>query len=360
MTKINKISSKVSALFRIILKLTKKKADHKKLTRHIVDLNQKKSSIEIIKQSACCLKEIINYQLFAFAIKKGNHVDVWFDPKICKKSLEEIILKNFNLPDKNHLNYLNLTLHEKEQANTFNLKGLVSYGTSQENHYSKIYILPDNIMYTHHDEIAKLVLQSCSVALLKQMKIENLSNAAVIDPLTGCYNRREFENQLKKNIARAIRHKNDLSIFMFDLDHFKKVNDIFGHLAGDKVLREIALIVQKNMRKGDIFARYGGEEFIAILPETGKKKAMELAERLRIKVSNKMIEYDNNKIKVTASFGVARLNHNCTNMNILIKNADSMLYKAKVKGRNLVMPCLMKIVPPAAALPEEKHAMMIV
>jgi diguanylate cyclase (GGDEF)-like protein len=358
MTVINKILSKVSALFYMVLKVTRKKADHKKLTRHIVALNQKKSSIEIIKQSACCLKEIINYQLFAFAIKKGNQVDVWFDPKICKKLLEEIIFTDFNLLDKSHLNYLNphdVTLKPDDQADTFNLKGLVSYGSSQEDHYSKIYILPDNIMYTHHDTIAKLVLQSCSFALLKQMKIENLSNAAVMDPLTGCYNRREFENQLKKNIARAIRHKNDLSIFMFDLDHFKKINDTFGHLAGDEVLRKITLLVQENMRKGDIFARYGGEEFIAILPETGKMKAMELAERLRIKISNKMIEYDKNKIKVTASFGVSRLNHNCTDMNSLIKNVDNMLYKAKLKGRNLVMPCLMKVVPD---LPGEKYAMM--
>ena len=194
----------------------------------------------------------------------------------------------------------------------------------------------------------------------EQLQLDT-KKVAFEDTLTGAATRLKFDETLKDLVNIASRFKEQkFTAIMIDIDNFKKVNDIFGHLAGDKVLREIALIVQKNMRKGDIFARYGGEEFIAILPETGKKKAMELAERLRIKVSNKMIEYDNNKIKVTASFGVARLNHNCTNMNILIKNADSMLYKAKVKGRNLVMPCLMKIVPPAAALPEEKHAMMIV
>ncbi|MCP4673609.1 MAG: GGDEF domain-containing protein, partial [Desulfobacula sp.] len=166
--------------------------------------------------------------------------------------------------------------------------------------------------------------------------------AAVIDPLTGCYNRREFVNQLKRNIAGASRHKNDLSLFIFDLDHFKKINDTYGHLAGDKVLQEISSLVQQNMRTDDIFARYGGEEFIAILPETDKIKAMELADRLRSKIAKKVITYNDDTIKITASFGVAQQDR-CADMEKIIHDADTMLYKAKLNGRNIVMPGLIRV-----------------
>ena len=129
---------------------------------------------------------------------------------------------------------------------------------------------------------------------------------------------------------------------MFDLDHFKAVNDTYGHLAGDKVLQEVAGIVKNNMRTGDILARYGGEEFIAILTETNKIKAMELADRLRIRISRKAIEHNGDIIKVTASFGVAQMDRRA-DMNKIIQDADTMLYKAKLNGRNTVMPGVFKI-----------------
>ena len=194
-----------------------------------------------------------------------------------------------------------------------------------------------------HDDFVNLILQVGSVALSRQIKIDSLKNRAVIDPLTGCYNRREFTRQLKRNIAGAVRHKNNLSMFMFDLDHFKKINDTYGHPAGDKVLQEISSLVQKNMRTDDIFARYGGEEFIAILPETNKFKAMELADRLRSKIAKKMITYNGDTIKITASFGVAQMDH-CADMEKFIQDADTMLYKAKLNGRNIVMPGLFKVI----------------
>ncbi len=348
---IQKISNRLSTPPGMVLSVVEKKTDYKKLCRHIVDLNQKKSPVEIIRQGIRCLKEVINCRVFAFAIKKDNRVDVWLDPSTCKEPLEKIIVKDFDLPDKNRLNYLNLAADES--GNTYDLKKLVSFGTGRE--HLKIYIIPENCMSSYHEDMVDLILQSCSFAIARQEKIDILSNAAAIDPLTGCYNRREFENQLKKNISGAMRYKTDLSIFMFDLDHFKKVNDEYGHLAGDEVLKDIASIVQSDMREGDIVARYGGEEFIAILPGASKFKAMELAERLRIKISNKATQYNNDKIHVTASFGVAQFDHECTDIKNLIKNADDMLYKAKVKGRNMVMPGLIKIVSPQIQ-PQMKHA----
>jgi diguanylate cyclase (GGDEF)-like protein len=340
---LNRISNRMAPLFSMIFKMAQRQTDHKKLTRHILALNKKQSTTQIINEVALCLKDIINYRLFAFVIKKEKGVDIWLDPRMYKKSLEDIILKDFSLKNKKDLNYLNHTFHLDEKEEKFNMNDLVFHELNEENCYSRIYMLPHKNTYSHHDEVVSLILQGCSEALSRQAEIENLTNAAAIDPLTGCYNRREFENQLKRNISGAIRHKNDLSVFMFDLDHFKKINDTYGHLAGDKVLQEVVSLMQKNMRTGDILARYGGEEFIAILPETGKIKAMELADRLRIKISKKIIVHNDDTIKVTASFGVSELNR-CADMTRIIQDADTMLYKAKLNGRNTVMPGLFKII----------------
>ncbi|MBU1342784.1 MAG: GGDEF domain-containing protein [Proteobacteria bacterium] len=352
---LSRLSSRMATMFSMVFKVAERQADHKKLTHHIVELNKKQSSIEIINEVALCLKDILNYRLFAFVVKKENGVDIWLDPRMYKKSLEDIILKDFCIENRESLNYLNHTFHPDEQEEKFNLSDLIFYELKEENCYSRIYMLPQEQMYSYHDEVVTLILQGCSSALSRQAKIENLKSAAVIDPLTGCYNRREFENQLKRNIAGASRHKNDLSVFMFDLDHFKTINDTYGHLAGDKVLQEVVLLVQKNMRTGDILARYGGEEFIAILPATNKAKAMELADRLRIKISNKQVVHNDDTIKVTASFGVSELDR-CADMTKIIQDADTMLYRAKLNGRNTVMPGVIKIVSNKESERRKKHS----
>ena len=327
----------------MIFNMVRKQADHKSLTRHVIALNKKQSAEQIINETAACLKNILNYRLFAFVTSKEDGVDIWLDPRMYKKSLEKIILEDFSLNNRKDLNYLNHTFHPDELEEKFNIDNLVFYEFKEENCYSKIYMLPRRRLFFNED-LVNLVLQACSAALSRQVKMENLKNAAAIDPLTGCYNRREFINQLKRNIAGAIRHKTNLSLFMFDLDHFKNINDTYGHPAGDKVLKEIASIVQKNMRTDDIFARYGGEEFIAILPETDKIKAMELADRLRNKIEKKIITYKANTIKITASFGVAQM-EKYADMEKIIQDADTMLYKAKLNGRNIVMPGLIKVIP---------------
>ncbi len=327
-----------------LLEAVVKRADHRALSRHIIELNHKKTILEIISQSACCLKEIIQYRLFAFAIKTQTQTTAWVDPEIYKDSLEKIICKDFNLSDKKDLN-LNL-IHNAAHINPKILQTnhTISYDLHLDDFYAKLYMIPGKTLRLYHDEIAKLVLKSATVALSRQIKIQNLSNAATIDPLTGCYNRREFENQLKKMIAGAIRHRVALSVFIFDLDHFKTINDAYGHPAGDAVLKNIASLIRNNMREGDILARYGGEEFIAILPRTDRDKAIELAERLRIKIQEYCIPYLDIKIKVCASFGVAQFNPKSDGIQTLVKTADDMLYKAKLAGRNMVMPGLMKII----------------
>lgn len=340
---LSRLSNKLTAFFSMMLRLAKHQADQKTLTHHIVEINKKQSSTEIISEVSRCMKELLNYRLFAFVVKKERTVDVWLDPRMYKNSIESIIQKDFHISNKNAITYLNHTFHPDEHEAFYDLDDLIYYEINEQNCFCRIYMLPDNSIKYQDEEAITLILQSCSSALSRQLKIESLKNAAVIDPLTGCYNRREFENQLRRTISSAVRHNNPLSIFMLDLDHFKKINDTHGHLAGDKVLKEISHLVKRNMRSGDVLTRYGGEEFIAILPETDRTKAIELADRLRSKIANWPIVYENTMINVTASFGVSQLEPN-TDLTKIINDADTMLYKAKLNGRNTVMPGVMKII----------------
>jgi diguanylate cyclase (GGDEF)-like protein len=342
---LQRLNNNLSGFFSILFSSAAKKAAiHNKLTRHIVTLNKKTASKEIINEVAICLKDILDYRLFAFVVKKKAGVDVWLDPRMYKKSLEDIILQDFNIRQEN-LNYLNHTFEPDDHEEKFSMRDLVSYELNEEHCYSRLYMLPQKSISPFHDEVVTLILQGSATALSKQIQMENLRDAAVVDSLTGCYNRREFENQINRHLAMASRHGHPLSLFMFDLDHFKRINDTHGHLGGDLVLKEISLLVRDNMRTGDVLARYGGEEFIAILPETDKIKAMELADRLRIKIAALRIPHDGNIIRATASFGVSEFTPN-SDMNKIIQDADAMLYKAKLNGRNTVMPGLIKICSP--------------
>jgi len=340
----NRISTTASALFTTLFRATARQSDHRRLTQYIVTLNQKKNPEEIISEVSLCLKDILNYRLFAFVIKKEAGIDVWLDPRMYKKSLESVIIKDFTISDRASINYLNHSFHQEEKEWEHSLENLISYDLMEENCQAKIYMLPSYKMLNYHDEIVNIILKSTGIAISRQINIASLTDAATLDPLTGCYNRREFENQIQRSVSDATRHKKALSIFIFDIDHFKKVNDTYGHPAGDKVLKAIANIVNQNMRRGDTLTRYGGEEFIAILPETDRYRAIELADRLRQKIETMEIETDRGLIKVKASFGVAQLDPD-TDSPRLIQDADEMLYKAKLNGRNKVMPGIIKICP---------------
>jgi diguanylate cyclase (GGDEF)-like protein len=205
-------------------------------------------------------------------------------------------------------------------------------------YYANLYILPDRRMFLYHNEIINIIVKSLGISLANLMNIKRLESAAAFDSMTNCYNRREFNRLIEHNIANAKRHQRDLSIIMFDLDHFKGVNDQFGHLVGDLVLRKVAEAIQLKIRKGDYLSRYGGEEFVLVLPDTKRTRAMELAERLKQVVHSLRVKTpEGDTVKITSSFGVASLRKDDDRQG-LIKKADDMLYKAKAAGRNRVMP----------------------
>jgi diguanylate cyclase (GGDEF)-like protein/PAS domain S-box-containing protein len=162
---------------------------------------------------------------------------------------------------------------------------------------------------------------------------EKLKRLATTDILTGAYNRTVFDEIIAREMERVKRYKKSLSVIIFDIDHFKKVNDKFGHNVGDSVLKKIATIVKKTIRKVDYFIRWGGEEFVIISAETDKEHAYVLAERLRKGIENFTF---NNLAQITISCGVAEFKKEDTE-NTLIKRADDAMYKAKRKGRNRIV-----------------------
>lgn len=159
---------------------------------------------------------------------------------------------------------------------------------------------------------------------------------SVTDALTGLYNRRHFEDTLEREFLRASRYKNNLSFAIIDVDFFKKVNDTYGHSAGDFVLKEVAYLILQNLRKTDMVFRYGGEEFTVIITETPKEKAIVPLERLRKAVEEYPFSYNGQDIKITISIGISEVCENITTVHQLFDDADRALYKAKENGRNQI------------------------
>ncbi len=177
---------------------------------------------------------------------------------------------------------------------------------------------------------------------LDVIRISDLEHETLTDPLTGVYNRRFMEQRLAEEISKARRYCFQLSILLFDLDHFKRVNDQYGHQAGDQMLIEVSALVREQLRDSDLLSRYGGEEFLVIAPNTGPAEAALLAERLRGSIEATVFLEDHEELaehglQATVSIGLASFSNDSDNEEVLIGNADRNLYRAKHEGRNRVV-----------------------
>jgi len=177
------------------------------------------------------------------------------------------------------------------------------------------FIASNNIEAAYHDEIYRLT---------------------TVDGLTQVSNRRYFEDTLDRELSRCRRYHRSLSLVLVDIDHFKKINDTWGHLAGDAVLKDVATTIHSRIRREDVIARYGGEEFALLLPEIDLKGAVAMAEKVRKLVEKHRFHFDREAIPVTVSCGVAALAKKSETGTALIKRADEKLYEAKDAGRNRV------------------------
>ncbi len=168
--------------------------------------------------------------------------------------------------------------------------------------------------------------------------IEELQKVASTDVLTGIANRRHFYELSKRELKRLKQDGRTAALVAFDLDHFKGINDTFGHEAGDRVLKEVVKPVKNTIRPADSFGRIGGEEFLIFLPDTSESAAMDIAERIRTRISETSVDYGTATLLVTASFGVAEWDGHC-DFDQLVRQADLALYRAKNEGRNRARTC---------------------
>ncbi len=175
-----------------------------------------------------------------------------------------------------------------------------------------------------------------ATAIEKARLFGEVQRLAVTDDLTGLYNRRHFFELAEIEFGRAGRYGHPLAAVFLDLDHFKQMNDTYGHAVGDQVLRVVAARCRDNLRKIDIMGRYGGEEFAALLPENDMDGARNVAERLRRCVADPPVDTDRGRLVVTVSVGVATLDNKCADLEMLLERADQALYAAKQAGRNQV------------------------
>lgn len=320
-----------------ILYRVPRKSDYKRLSQYILKINQLQDIEHILYELSRCLKDIMDYELFGFALREGESLDVWIDPRVHGTPLVGVIEEDFGCQNIDNIYHFEGESNgESHKADGMTLEGLLSY-TVSDSFDARLYTLPRRKMLTYHGEIMMIIIKTLETALENSMNIKKLENQAVIDPLTGCYNRRALSSYLEHDIANVHRYGGDLSVIMFDIDHFKTVNDSHGHQAGDSVLKEICKLVYSKIRRSDYLARYGGEEFVLVLRNTQFSYALELAERLRAVLESNRISMGKETICVTASFGVASL-RNGSDRERLLAEADAMVYRAKASGRNKVMP----------------------
>ncbi len=187
-----------------------------------------------------------------------------------------------------------------------------------------------------HIEYLQIFASQAALALGNAYLFEEMRQMAGKDPLTGIYNRRAFFERAQEELRRSYRYGTPVSILMLDIDHFKRVNDRYGHTTGDQVLQYIAMLCAQSLREIDRFGRYGGEEFIALLPQTGHESALVTAERLRVLVEQAVIPIETGEIRCTVSVGVSTFLAGGESLEDLLERADRALYRAKRAGRNRV------------------------
>lgn len=183
-------------------------------------------------------------------------------------------------------------------------------------------------------KIGRTIFKFLSGGNIEHSYHEEIYRLTTVDGLTQVFNKRYFMETLEREVSRAQRYQRALSLIMFDLDLFKNVNDTYGHLAGDYVLKHLAGVIQSRIRREDVLARYGGEEFTIILPEIDHDNALVFAEKIRRLVDRTPFQFESSPLPVTISVGVATITSDDMTPEQLIQHADDKLYEAKNSGRN--------------------------
>lgn len=220
-----------------------------------------------------------------------------------------------------------------------NIKSMICVPLLAKGKTLGIVLIEHSIENAFNDEnmrLLEVISQQISIAIENARLYQQMHDLATLDGLTGAYNRLFFNDKLQEEFRKAQEKGYDLSCIIFDIDHFKKFNDTYGHLFGDLVLKTISAHIMRTLRKEDIFARYGGEEFVILMPYTSLEQVKEKAEDLRIGVSQLSITDRVVSASITISVGVSTFPVTSRSAHELIRTADNALYEAKNAGRNLV------------------------
>ncbi|MBE0515474.1 diguanylate cyclase [Sulfurimonas sp.] len=336
--------------------------DNFSILRRQVDIQNLLKSMDgsITNSLAILTKTNINDFLHAYIESAKNIVEVSIiDPQenIYASSNNRLVatkLKNRNLPDSSMI----------EIEGKLRYRTIIDSHEHDKNEKMKLMLLIDATTFLNHENrLFTTATVTAAIALLfalftsrliyfsaleqsrgEKERLEHLVKVRTreiellsqTDSLTGLWNRRHLEESLESEFKRAKRYNKELSIMIIDLDHFKYINDTYGHMAGDEVLREVSAAIKECQRETDFIGRYGGEEIVIILPETDLHTSSNIAETVRETVESRPVEFEGEVINVTASIGISSLRKEHENFATLFSEADEALYNAKKLGRNRV------------------------
>ncbi len=234
------------------------------------------------------------------------------------------------------------SLQEKVERSTSleNLKrdafGQIDEILSAIDYYRKHESSQRDLVLTELEKLSKRMASMEEKSDSLKLTIESQRENALKDSLTDLPNRRAYEEQGEREISRVYRYNSNLSLVVADIDYFKKINDEYGHLAGDKVLKLVAKSLGKHLRVSDFVARYGGEEFVILMPETVLEDAITATEKLRLAIKNTPFHYQNIPVPITMSFGITQIKDKNDTLEHAFSRADEALYRAKARGRDQV------------------------
>jgi len=300
-----------------------------------------KTSILVIDDSRVARQQVIDIlqqnTLFQYFYEAGDGIEGF---KIAINQPVDLIICDVEMPGMDGFKFLRM-LESREELQDVP----VIMVTGREDTEAKVRGLEQGASdyvtkpFDPAELLARVKVQLKIKSLQDKLKRSNqmLLELSITDPLTGLHNRRAMMESLQKEVHRTARKKTPLSLVMLDIDHFKKINDTYGHQNGDAVLKAIGAELTAQLRQYDIAARFGGEEFVLILPETDIKEATQVAERLRQNIASLRFEAELANLEITVSLGVASTQNKIVkSTDDLIREADYALYNAKRGGRNRV------------------------
>lgn len=254
---------------------------------------------------------------------------------LAEKEVPDLIITDIQMPQMTGYEVLRIL---QAQEKTKNIPVIFLTGTFQEDEDIVKGLELGAVEYVTKPINKTVFIARVKVMLRLKAQQERILQLSNQDPLTECYNRRFLYQRLKEEYNRCQRQRNPIAGIMIDLDHFKNINDNFGHEAGDLVLIKLVSALRISMRNYDVISRYGGEEFFILSPNTDGKSAIAIAERMRVIVENLQVKIEKKVIKITSSFGVSSFENFPfpEDSELLLKWADIALYEAKSKGRNRV------------------------